>query len=148
MNRAASVALVLACAAALPGALWLARGRARGRTKRLAYRAAMLLIAAGLVESARRGGLFARSSAGFTLAIGAMVLLVVVGQLYGVRFCGACGRMVRDFRPAACPRCRAALPRHGFTEAPRRPPQDPTAPLGSRRAPADGEPRSRGPAPS
>lgn len=124
MDAGRTSALFAAAALAGAAALWLARGRAQGRRKRLAYRVAMLLLAAGLIESARRGGLFARSSLGFSLALGAMVLLVVVGQLYGVRFCNACGRMVRNFRPSTCPRCGAALPRHGFTEAPRRPPPD------------------------
>lgn len=147
MHEGGTLALFAAAALAGAAALWLSRGRARGRAKRVAYRMAMLLLAAGLIESARRGGLFARSSWGFSLALGAMVLLVVVGQLYGVRFCSACGRMVRNFRPASCPRCGAALPRHGFTEAPRR-----TPPAAADRSGGDGDearaaPRSRGTAP-
>src|SRR5260370_13728591 len=112
---------------------WLVAGRARGQTKRVAYRAALLLLAAALIEVGRRRGTFASSSAGFSLLLGAIVLLVVVGQLYSVRFCPRCGRMVRNFRLAQCPRCAGPLPPHGFTEEPRRPPRDPTDPLGSRR---------------
>lgn len=148
MDPARTSALFAAAALAGAAALWLWRGRARGRTKRIAYRVALLLLAAGLIESARRGGLFARSSPGFALALGGMVLLVVVGQLYGVRFCTACGRMVRNFRPASCPRCAAALPRHGFTEAPRRSPPAGAAGSGDARSADRAVSRPRPPAPN
>jgi hypothetical protein len=128
-----AIATSLAAVFALALVVWLAVGRASGQLKRVAYRVALLLFAAALIEGAHRRGVFARSSPGFVLLIGAIVLLVVVGQLYSVRFCSRCGRMMRNFRLSQCPRCGAALPRHGFTQEPRKPPLDPTDPLGSRR---------------
>ena len=112
----------MAPAAAAVGAwLWfLALGRTRGPVKRLALRATLLLVAAALVFSAAHKGLLARASPGFRVALLAAVLVVAVGYLYLIRFCGSCGRMVRDLRPAACPRCGAALPVHGMTARLRR----------------------------
>ena len=108
-------------AAVLLAWLWfLALGRTRGSVKRVALRVTLLLLASGLVWSAAQKGLFSRASPGFRVALLAAVLAVAVGYLYLIRFCGSCGRMVRNLRPAACPRCGAALPVHGMTARPRR----------------------------
>ncbi len=133
MDPGRAIATSLAAVFGLALVAWLVVGRARGQIKRVAYRVALLLFAAALIEGARRRGVFAHSSPGFALLLGAIVLLVVVGQLYSVRFCPRCGRMVRNFRLSQCPRCAGALPRHGFTQEPRKPPLDPTDPLGARR---------------
>jgi hypothetical protein len=107
----------MAPAAVAAGAwLWfLALGRTRGGVKRVALRVTLLLVASALIGSAARKGLLARASPGFRVALLAAVLIVAVGYLYLIRFCGSCGRMVRNLRPAACPRCGAALPVHGMT---------------------------------
>lgn len=112
----------MALAAAATGAwLWfLALGRTRGSVKRLALRVTILLIASAMVWSAAEKGLLSRASPGFRVALLAAVLIVAVGYLYLIRFCGSCGRMVRNLRPAACPRCGAALPVHGMTARLRR----------------------------
>ena len=94
---------------------FLALGRCRGGLKRLALRATLLGVAAGLVFAAERRGLFLRSSLGFRVALVLALLVVEVGYLYTTRFCPACGRMVRNLKPAQCPRCQAFLPRHGMT---------------------------------
>jgi len=111
---------------------WIAYGRARGASKRLAYRALLFIIALSLCAAGRAQGLFARATVPFDLAIAVTLLLVVLGNLYSVRFCTACGRMHRNFKIAACTRCGAPLPRHGLTDQPRSKPLDPTDPLGRR----------------
>ena len=113
----------------IAGAVWLAFGRASGERKRFAWRLALLAVAGALVALGERRSIFERSSSGFAAALAGIVVLVVVGQLYSVRFCGGCGRMVRNFRRSACPRCGGTLPRHGFTRALRRPATDPVDPL-------------------
>ncbi len=109
----------------LPGAalavawLWfLARGKAPGAVKRLAFRATLL---AGLLALASVRGVFARMSAGFQIALLLALVAVELGYLYTTRFCPRCGLMVRNLKPAACPRCGAPLPRHGMTSELRRP---------------------------
>jgi hypothetical protein len=108
--------LIAPAAAAVLAWLWfLALGRTRGGVKRVALRVTLLLVASALVWSAAQKGLLSRASPGFRVALLAAVLIVAVGYLYLIRFCGSCGRMVRNLRPAACPRCGAALPVHGMT---------------------------------
>jgi DNA-directed RNA polymerase subunit RPC12/RpoP len=108
-------------AAAVAAWLWfLALGRTRGSVKRLALRLTLLLVAAALIWSAAQKGLLSRASPGFRAALLAAVLAVALGYLYLIRFCGRCGRMVRNLRPAACPRCGALLPVHGMTARLRR----------------------------
>lgn len=103
-------------AAAAVAWLWfLALGRTRGVVKRLMLRATLLALAGALIYSAAQKGLLTRASPGFRLALLLAVALVAVGYLYLIRFCGACGRMVRNLKPAACPRCGAPLPLHGMT---------------------------------
>ena len=128
------LALALAGCAALGLVFWLFLGRARGATKRLAWRLALFAVALGLVWQGRERGIFAHASAPFVLALGAAILLVIVGNLYSVRFCTRCGRMQRNFKVLKCARCGDPLPAHGFTERPRRPPLDPTDPLGRRKS--------------
>jgi DNA-directed RNA polymerase subunit RPC12/RpoP len=108
-------------AAAVLAWLWfLALGRSRGSVKRIALRVTLLLVATALVWSAAEKGLLTRASPGFRVALLAAVLIVAVGYLYLIRFCVSCGRMVRNLKPAACPRCGAALPVHGMTTRLRR----------------------------
>jgi hypothetical protein len=121
-----------ACVALLA---WLWVGRAPGARKRVVFRFALLGLTAFLLWFGRSQGVFAQSTPAFTVALGAIVLLIAVGNLYSVRFCTSCGRMHRNFKTLKCARCFAVLPQHGFTEAPRRPPIDPLDPLG-RRGPA------------
>jgi len=98
--------------------LWfLARGRAPGTLKRLAFRATLAALVAALLFTAGRRGFFSRSSLGFQLAVALAMLAVVVGYLYTTRFCPQCGRMVRNLKTSACPRCGALLTRHGMTAA-------------------------------
>jgi DNA-directed RNA polymerase subunit RPC12/RpoP len=125
-------------AAVLLAWLWfLALGRTRGSVKRVALRVTLLLLASGLVWSAAQKGLFSRASPGFRIALLAAVLTVAVGYLYLIRFCGSCGRMVRNLRPAACPRCGSPLPVHGMTARLRRlDGNEPAAALRRHRAPA------------
>jgi len=52
------------------------------------------------------------------------LLTVAVGYLYLTRFCGSCGRMVRNLKSPTCPRCGAWLPIHGMTTRVRRPGDD------------------------
>jgi hypothetical protein len=104
--------------AAVVAAFWLwflARGRAPAGVKRLALRATLLGLAFALVGSAARRGLLTQASFGFRVALVLAVVLVAVGYLYLTRFCGRCGRMVRNLRLPACPRCGAPLPAHGMT---------------------------------
>ena len=114
---------------------WLWVGRAPGQRKRAVFRIALLGLTAGLIALGRSRGIFAQATPAFTLALGLIMLLVAVGNLYSVRFCTACGRMQRNFKTLKCSRCGAVLPRHGLTEEPRRAPLDPTDPLGRKKAP-------------
>ncbi len=108
-------------AVAVASWLWfLALGRARGSVKRVALRVSLLALAAILVWSAAHKGLLTRASLGFRLALVLSVGIVAVGYLYLIRFCDACGRMVRNLKVATCPRCGAFLPRHGMTSRLRR----------------------------
>ncbi|HUJ25118.1 MAG TPA: hypothetical protein VLW85_03810 [Myxococcales bacterium] len=117
--------LAPAAAAAL-GWLWfLALGRARGEVKRLGLRATLLAIISGMVWFAQRRGLFARASIGFQVALLVTLLIMAVGYLYSIRFCAVCGRMVRNLKVKTCPRCGAALARHGMTNRLRREPAPP-----------------------
>jgi hypothetical protein len=96
--------------------LWfLALGRSRGAPKRLALRATLAALLAAMWAVASRRDLLTHASYGFRFALLAAVLVVAVGYLYLIRFCDVCGRMVRNLKPATCPRCGAALPRHGMT---------------------------------
>jgi hypothetical protein len=104
--------------AAVLAVLWLwflARGRSPGAVKRIALRATLLLMAGGLVGIAAQRGVFSRASFGFRLALLLSILIVTVGYLYLTRFCNACGRMVRNMKIKACPRCGTPLPVHGMT---------------------------------
>jgi hypothetical protein len=108
-------------AAAVAAWLWfLALGRTRGAVKRVSLRVTLFLVSSALVWSAAEKGLLTRASPAFRVALLAAVLIVAVGYLYLIRFCGSCGRMVRNLKPAACPRCGAALPVHGMTARLRR----------------------------
>jgi hypothetical protein len=130
------VAIGIAAAATglLAAIFWIWLGRARGSLKRIAYRALLFTLAAALVAAGRTQGLFARASIPFDLALAVIILLVVFGNLYAVRFCTACGRMHRNFKASVCARCGQPLPRHGFTEEPRRAPLNPIDPLGRKRS--------------
>ena len=102
--------------------LWfLARGNASGALKRVALRLTLLVLAGALVTRAAQRGLFVRASPGFRVALLLALLTVAVGYLYLIRFCGSCGRMVRNLRDPACPRCASLLPRHGMTTRLRQP---------------------------
>jgi hypothetical protein len=107
---AAAAIAVIACALFF----WLARGRAGGRTKRLAFRLTLVAALAAIVASGSRSGVFARSTVGFRVALLLVVVSVLLGYLYAVRFCPSCGRMERNLRRKACARCGTALPRDGF----------------------------------
>jgi hypothetical protein len=108
----------------LPWLWFLARGRTRGTVKRLALRASLLALSAGLVLLAAQRGLLTRTSLGFRGAMLLAVLTVCVGYLYLVRFCGSCGKMVRGLKLPTCPRCGAWLPLHGMSSRLRRPGDD------------------------
>ena len=130
--------VTLAAVGAIAWIAFLAIGRAPGMVKRLAWRATLLALSFGLVWSGFRSGLFARASTGFRLALMAAVLLVAIGNLYGVRFCSRCGRMHRNLRPHLCARCGFQLPEHGLTDRPKRAPPPPirvTPKLPQRRSP-------------
>ena len=102
--------------------LWfLARGKAPGGAKRLAFRATLLGVLVGLLVLASSRGVFARASPGFQLVLLLALLAVEMGYLYTTRFCPRCGFMVRNLKLAECPRCKALLPRHGMTSQLRRP---------------------------
>ena len=113
-------------AAALAWLWFLARGRASGALKRAALRLSLLLLTGALVAGAGQRGLFLHTSFGFRAALLLALLTVAVGYLYLIRFCGSCGRMVRNLRDPTCPRCGAFLPLHGMTGRLRdqRPPLD------------------------
>jgi hypothetical protein len=113
--------LISALAVVGVGWLWfLMRGRSRGTTKRLALRVTLFAIVGGLVATAERRGVFARASLGFKLALLLALLTVVVGYLYLIRFCDACGRMERDFKSIRCRRCQSLLPLNGMSSKLRR----------------------------
>ena len=115
-------ALYAATAAAAIAWLWfLARGHASGALKRVALRLTLLVLTGALVSFAAQRGLFVRASPGFRVALLLALLTVAVGYLYLIRFCGSCGRMVRNLREPACLRCAAFLPLHGMTTRLRRP---------------------------
>jgi hypothetical protein len=102
--------------------LWfLARGKAPGGVKRFAFRLTLLGLLAGLLAVAVQRELFTRSSPGFQIVLLLALVAVEMGYLYTTRFCPRCGRMVRNLKVAACPRCGVQLPRHGMTTASRRP---------------------------
>lgn len=110
------VALVAPLAVAAIAWLWfIARGKASGSVKRLGLRATLLVLVFGLVAAGMSRGVFARASLGFRLAILLALLAVVIGYLYLVRFCDACGRMERNLKLARCARCGGMLPLHGMT---------------------------------
>lgn len=114
-------ALLAPLAAGALAWLWfLARGRASGAVKRVALRATLLAVAGALVALGAQRGLFVRASLGFRVAILMALVTVTVGYLYLIRFCGACGRMVRNLKDPSCPRCGAYLPVHGMTARTRR----------------------------
>jgi len=118
---------VAAFVAAVAAAAWLwflALGKARGPVKRLALRLTLLLVIGALVAVAAHKGLLTRTSFGFRIALLMALLTVAVGYLYLIRFCGSCGRMVRNLRDSTCPRCGAWLPLHGMTARVRRPGDD------------------------
>ena len=101
--------------------LWfLARGRARGSVKRIAFRITLLALLAALLAGAVQRGVLERVSAAFQVVLLLALAGVELGYLYTTRFCPACGYMVRNLKIAACPRCGAALARHGMTSALRR----------------------------
>ena len=102
--------------------LWfLARGKARAPAKRLALRITLLMVIGALAYIGARRGALARTSFGFRAALTVAMAVVAVGYLYSIRFCDSCGRMVRNLKVAACPRCGAALTWHGMTNRLRRP---------------------------
>ena len=133
MDARVALATTLAAIGAVALLAWLWVGRAPGLRKRLVFRFALLALAAFLVWLGRSSGVFTQASPAFSGALGLTVLLVVVGNLYAVRFCGACGRMHRNLKTSECARCGKVLPRHGLTGQARRAPLDPTDPLGRRR---------------
>jgi len=139
------VQAVFIAPAAVLAALWLwflARGRARLGVKRLALRLTLLALAGLLVAVAADRGLLARTSIGFRAALILAVVVVTVAYLYLTRFCGACGRMVRNLKTQTCPRCGGYLPLHGMTTRLRRPGDEQAwSPRGRRVRP----PRSRHP---
>jgi hypothetical protein len=113
--------------AGIAAAVWLwflALGRTRGPVKRLALRATLLALIGALVAVAAHKGLLTRTSIGFRIALLMALLTVAVGYLYLIRFCGSCGRMVRNLKAPTCPRCGAWLPIHGMTARVRRPGDD------------------------
>jgi hypothetical protein len=107
----------LGCALAIGWLGWLARGRAAGWTKRLAFRATLIAAVVLLVELGLTVGPGRQLAFEVSLLLAAPLLLA---YLYLVRFCPRCGLMLRNLKPALCARCGAALPRHGMTTLPRR----------------------------
>jgi hypothetical protein len=115
MTRLAGLLLALAALGLWLG--WLARGRAAGKTKRIAFRATML--AAIVVLGWAGPDLLARRQIVYEVAV-LLCGSIFLAYLYVVRFCPDCGLMQRNLKPAVCARCGAALPRHGMTTVPRR----------------------------
>jgi hypothetical protein len=108
---------------AVLGVAWLAFlvvGTARGAIKRIAFRATLLAVAAGVIASGRFTGVFAQVGSGGRAVLLAVLLLLMVSYLYLVRFCSQCGRMHRNFKLASCERCGEPLPDHGLTTRARR----------------------------
>jgi hypothetical protein len=96
---------------------WLARGRASGKTKRIAFRATLF---GAIVLLAWAGpDLLARRQIAYEVAV-LLCGSIFLAYLYVVRFCPECGLMQRNLKPSTCGRCGAALPRHGMTAMPRR----------------------------
>jgi hypothetical protein len=116
--------VAIAAAVAVVWLWFLARGKASGATKRIAFRATLLVSLAGLLGLASSRGLFARVSTGFSAVLLFALVAVELGYLYTTRFCPRCGFMIRNLKIAACPRCNSALPRHGMTSELRRIPSD------------------------
>ena len=133
MDPRVAIAIFFAATGAVALLAWLFIGHAPGVQKRLVFRFALLALSAFLVWLGRRSGVFAEASLPFAGALGMTVLLIAIGNLYAVRFCTACGRIHRNLKTGECTRCGKVLPRHGLTEQPRRPPLDPTDPLGRRK---------------
>jgi hypothetical protein len=96
--------------------LWfLVLGKASGALKRIVFRITLLALLAGLLAAGSARGVFTRTSPGFQVLLIAALVAVELGYLYTTRFCPRCGRMVRNLKPATCPRCGSQLPRHGMT---------------------------------
>jgi hypothetical protein len=102
--------------------LWfLARGHSHGRLKRALLRLTLVVLIGGLTAIAAHRGLLTEASLGLRAALLVALVTVAIGYLYLIRFCGSCGRMVRNLKDPTCPRCGAWLPRHGMTARLRRP---------------------------
>jgi len=115
MMRPAALVLGLAALGLWLG--WLARGRAAGKTKRIAFRATLLAV---IVLLGWMGpDLLAQREIAYQVAV-LLCGSIFLAYLYVVRFCPDCGLMQRNLKPRACARCGAALPRHGMTALPRR----------------------------
>jgi hypothetical protein len=119
-NYAVAIWIAPAAVAAIAWLWFLARARAPARVKRVAFRVTLLALLAALLAAAAQRGVFARVSIGFQVALLLALAGVELGYLYTTRFCPPCGFMVRNLKVAACPRCGAALPRHGMTSELRR----------------------------
>ena len=119
-NYGVPIWIALAAVAAVAWLWFLARARAPGNVKRIAFRVTLLAVLAGLLVVASQRDVFARASAGFQLVLLFALAGVELGYLYTTRFCRSCGFMVRNLKPAGCPRCGTALPRHGMTSELRR----------------------------
>jgi hypothetical protein len=78
------------------------------------FRIALVAALGGIVASGSRAGVFARSTVGFRVALLLVVVSVLLGYLYAVRFCPSCGRMERNLRRKICARCGSPLPRDGL----------------------------------
>jgi hypothetical protein len=109
--------VALAATAAVAWLWFLLLGKAPGGVKRLAFRFTLLGLLAALVAAGWRRGVFARTSPSFQVLLLVALVAVELGYLYTTRFCPRCGRMVRNLRVSACPRCAALLSRHGMTNA-------------------------------
>jgi hypothetical protein len=124
-----------AAAAAVVWLWFLVLGKASGAAKRIAFRITLLGLLAGLLAAGAARGVFTRTSAGFQVLLIAALAAVELGYLYTTRFCPRCGRMVRNLKVAACPRCGSQLPRHGMTTKLRAPePRDGDGAFDSARA--------------
>ena len=111
------LALLSGLAALITWIGWLAKGRAAGRIKRIAFRATLL---AAIVLLAWMGpDLLAGRQISYEVAV-LLCGSIFLAYLYVVRFCPQCGLMQRNLKPATCARCGTALPRHGMTAVPRR----------------------------